>query len=102
MKQYQKILFIIASVLGSLFIILILYIDNFGPQYSRHIRVEGIRNRTEIQFDEFGIPHIYAENEKDLFFSLGYVTSFHSPKRISILELESGMPRRGCRTKKAG
>jgi penicillin G amidase len=31
----------------------------------------------EIKFDEWGVPHIYAENEKDLYFANGYVMARH-------------------------
>ena len=36
------------------------------------IRVAGIREPIEILVDRWGIPHIYAENEDDLFFAQGF------------------------------
>ncbi|MDP1800258.1 MAG: penicillin acylase family protein [Bacteroidota bacterium] len=35
----------------------------------------GRENNIEILFDERSIPHVFAESEKDLFFSQGYVTA---------------------------
>jgi len=84
MKKYQKILFIIASILGSIAIIIVLYIDSFEPEYSNHIKINGIQERTEVLFDEYGIPHIYAENEQDLFFTFGYV---HAMERLFQMEM---------------
>jgi len=42
------------------------------PQLEGHISVSGIRDVVEIIRDAYGIPHIYAQNEPDLFFGLGY------------------------------
>ena len=84
MKLYQRILFIIASIIGSIIIILILYIDSFEPDYSNHIKAERIQQRAEVYYDEFGIPHIYAENEQDLFFTFGYI---HAMERLFQMEM---------------
>lgn len=42
------------------------------PQISGAITVTGIRNPVEIVRDIYGIPHIYAQNEPDLFLAMGY------------------------------
>ena len=36
------------------------------------IEVSGLREPVEILVDRWGVPHIYAENEHDLFFAQGY------------------------------
>ena len=36
------------------------------------LEVEGLRAPVEIAVDRWGVPHIYAENEDDLFFAQGY------------------------------
>ena len=35
--------------------------------------VPGLQAPVEIIRDDYGVPHIYAENEEDLFFAQGYV-----------------------------
>ena len=54
---------------------LIIFIINlFGintPQ-SQQLKVPGLRQSVEIIRDQYGINHIYAQNEHDLFFSQGY------------------------------
>ena len=35
--------------------------------------VEGLREKTEIFKDNFGVPHIVAGNENDIYFALGYI-----------------------------
>ena len=42
-----------------------------------NIELEGIRGKVSIYFDQQLIPHIYAQNDEDLFFAQGYVTAFH-------------------------
>lgn len=37
------------------------------------LNVPGLQAPVEIIRDEYGVPHIYAENEEDLFFAQGYV-----------------------------
>jgi penicillin amidase len=39
------------------------------------IPVKGLRKPVEILRDRWGVPHIYAQNENDLFFAQGYVTA---------------------------
>jgi penicillin amidase len=39
----------------------------------RSFRLEGLKNRVEIRFDEWGIPHIEAQALADLFFAQGFV-----------------------------
>ena len=42
------------------------------PQISGSIIVDGIAEEVEIIRDVFGVPHITARNEPDLFFGMGY------------------------------
>ncbi|MBI5650248.1 MAG: penicillin acylase family protein, partial [Chloroflexi bacterium] len=48
------------------------------------LRVPGLRASVEILRDEWGVPHIYAQNQDDLFFAQGYV---HAQDRLWQMEL---------------
>lgn len=51
---------------------------------SKTITLQALQDSVEIIIDEWGIPHIYAQNEKDLFFAQG----FHAAKdRLFQLEV---------------
>jgi penicillin amidase len=39
------------------------------------VRVPGLEKQVEILRDKWGVPHIYASTEHDLFFSQGYITA---------------------------
>lgn len=42
------------------------------PQLSGDIRLPGLHKDVEIIRDTYGVPHIYAQNETDLYFGFGY------------------------------
>ena len=42
-------------------------------QIDGELQVSGLREPVEIIRDEWGVPHIYAQNDDDLFFAQGYV-----------------------------
>lgn len=49
------------------------------PQLEGTISETGIKDTTEILFDDYGIPHIYSKNPADAYFALGYV---HAQDRL--------------------
>ncbi|HSJ55410.1 MAG TPA: penicillin acylase family protein, partial [Anaerolineae bacterium] len=53
------------------------------PQVEGTVRLPGLDGKVEIYRDEWGIPHIYAETDHDLFFAQGYV---HAQDRLWQLE----------------
>lgn len=53
------------------------------PEYSGVRYLEGLLKPVQIFRDDFGIPHIYAENEHDLYFCQGYV---HAQDRLWQIE----------------
>lgn len=49
------------------------------PDYEAEITLNGLSQPVDIHWDEFGVPHIYAETEQDLYYALGYV---HAQDRL--------------------
>ena len=45
------------------------------PRLDGTLALEGLKGRVEVYRDEFGIPHVRAENEHDAFFAQGFVTA---------------------------
>ncbi|MGV3510196.1 MAG: penicillin acylase family protein [Sphingobacteriaceae bacterium] len=41
----------------------------------KEVKIEELKGRVQIAFDEHQVPHIFAENEYDLYFAQGYVTA---------------------------
>lgn len=57
---------------------------NFGPKYKGEIILEGLNAETEVYFDNFGVPHIYASSAEDAYQTLGYV---HAQDRLFQMEM---------------
>ncbi len=49
------------------------------PQQNGRLRMKGLRQPVEIIRDQWGVPHIYAQTEHDLFFAQGFV---HAQDRL--------------------
>ena len=45
------------------------------PSYSGTIDIDGLKSPVEVRTDDYGVPHILAQNEDDLFFAQGYITA---------------------------
>ncbi|MFO7865605.1 MAG: penicillin acylase family protein [Candidatus Aminicenantes bacterium] len=60
-----------------------LLIERGFPEYSGIKQEAGLLAQVQIYRDHFGIPHIYADNEQDLFFAQGYV---HAQDRLWQME----------------
>lgn len=49
------------------------------PDYSAVITSEKVRDTVDVHWDSYGVPYIYARNENDLYFSIGYI---HAQERL--------------------
>jgi len=59
-------------------------LDSSKPTYNGEVVLDGLPNDVQVYYDNYGIPHIYAKNEEDLYFALGYV---HAQDRLFQMEL---------------
>jgi len=84
MKIVKRIVLIALSIV--LAICLGIYIDfqTKAPQYEGELSLAGLSNETKVYFDDYGVPHIYAQNQKDALRALGYV---HAQDRLWQMEL---------------
>lgn len=46
-----------------------------GVKMDGDIEVEGTKQPVTIQYDEYGVPHIFAQNDTDAYFAQGFVTA---------------------------
>jgi len=63
---------VVLIVLGAGYLWIQYTINKSLPQVSGRVSVSGIKEDVEIIRDTYGVPHIYARNEPDLYFALGY------------------------------
>lgn len=84
MRKIKKFLLILLAFITVVSIILCAYIFHLKPTYEGELELKNIQNQTTVYFDEYGIPHIYANSEKDAMTALGYV---HAQERLWQMEL---------------
>ena len=84
MKKLKKVLLVLLSSVLILVIALIIYGFYLKPKYEGELQLKNIQKETTVYFDDFGVPHIYAENSKDAMEALGYV---HAQDRLWQMEL---------------
>lgn len=60
------------------------YLQTTKPVYSGELNLAGLQEPVTVHYDEYGIPHIYAQNETDAYFALGYV---HAQDRLFQMEM---------------
>lgn len=82
---------LLKRLLIALFVLIILtasggylFLLTTKPTYSGELRLTGLTAPVEVYYDDYGIPHIYAQNETDAYFALGYV---HAQDRLFQMEM---------------
>jgi penicillin G amidase len=77
MKTLKKILlYVIVPIIIILLtgFIFLRHIANKGlPDYNQDLKIAGLENPVKVYRDAFGIPHIYARSERDLYMVTGYI-----------------------------
>ena len=84
MKKVKKAFLVFFVILAVLILFLTLYGLYLKPKYEGDVELQNIEKETTVYFDDYGIPHIYANTQKDAMVALGYV---HAQDRLWQMEL---------------
>ena len=84
MKKIIRILAGLVFLLLAVVVVFYFYVDTLRPQYEGEVSLEGFSEDVEVYYDEYGIPHIYAQSNEDAFQALGYV---HAQDRLFQMEM---------------
>lgn len=84
MKWFVRILVLLFVLVFIIGILLYAYLASLKPRYDGNFALNGLVDSTEVLFDDYGIPHIYAQNEHDAYFALGYA---HAQERLFQMEM---------------
>ena len=76
---------VVAAVCGYLFFQV--FFRMAVPSYEGTMTVEGLRSKVEVRTDDYGIPHLFADNDNDLFFAQGYITARERMFQMEITRL---------------
>jgi len=66
-KKRYKFLLVLGVLLLSISFAAFAYVQLAKPNYEGKLAIHEIQKETAVYFDEYGIPHIYAESETDAF-----------------------------------
>ena len=84
MKRLKKILLLLLSLIILIAISVFGYTKYKKPAYDGEVALQNISKNTTVYFDDYGVPHIYADSQKDAMTVLGYV---HAQDRLWQMEL---------------
>lgn len=84
MKFLIKLLKVIAVLLILIVVGTWLYSKTYHPNYKGELEINNLSDEVTVYFDEIGVPHINAKNQKDAYIALGYV---HAQDRLWQMEL---------------
>ncbi len=73
MRILKNILKLILILLILITVFGIWYYNHLKPNYSGEVSLSNIQKETNVYYDDYGIPHIYAESHMDAIIVLGYV-----------------------------
>lgn len=57
-----------------------------GKNFNADLKLEGLKGKSTVYFDERLVPHVFAENEEDLYFIQGYL---HAKFRLFQMDLQT-------------
>ena len=63
----------IFSILVGFLLFILVPISRSNPKIKGKIRLPGLEEEVRVVMDDWGVPHIFAQNEKDLYFVSGYI-----------------------------
>lgn len=84
MKLLKRVLKIAIILFVLLFIGVWLFTKTLYPTYNGELELTNISDKVTVYYDEVGVPHINAKNQKDAYTALGYV---HAQDRLWQMEL---------------
>lgn len=84
MKKIKKVSLAILILFVLLAAIAVAFLQYTKPKYEGNQTLAGLSKPTTVYIDDYGVPHIYAENQIDAMTTLGYV---HAQDRLWQMEL---------------
>lgn len=84
MKLLKKLFLIFLGLLIFIVLAIIGYAQWYKPSYEGELTLKGLQEEVSCYVDDYGVPHIYANNEQDAMRALGYM---HAKERLWQMEL---------------
>ncbi len=84
MRLLKKILLVLLAIIILFLIFGFFFTRSLKPTYDGELKLANLQNEVNIFYDDYGVPHIYAQNELDARRALGYA---HAQDRLWQMEL---------------
>lgn len=84
MKILKRIFIGLLIIIALIFVGLFIFLQSSKPTLNGELALSGLQEDVEVLYDDYGIPHIYAANEQDAYYALGYV---HAQDRLFQMEM---------------
>ena len=84
MRSLKRLLAVLLAILLIAGIGIFSYLQYLQPDLNKELKLKGLKGDVEVLYDNYGIPHIYASNEEDLYQAFGYV---HAQDRLFQMEV---------------
>ncbi len=84
MKLLKTILKFFLIIVILVVLALWLFSRTLKPEYEGNLELNNLKDKVEVFYDDYGVPHIYAQNELDARRAFGYV---HAQDRLWQMEL---------------
>jgi len=78
---------IIALIIGVILFGVWRWLDHPLPQVEGEKKLTGLKAQVDVFTDEYGVPHVFAQNEDDLFFTAGYIAASERLFQLSTVAL---------------
>ena len=79
MKILKRILLALLVLIVVIAAVIYFWMKSTAPDYSGKVHLPGLKNKTAVVYDAYGIPHIKAQNAHDAYFAFGYA---HAQDRL--------------------
>ncbi len=85
MKYFKYILVIVPLLILLTFLTVKLYFHYDVPEYYGTQVLEELQDTVEVFTDSYGVPHVFAQNNEDLFYTAGYIIARERLFQLSLL-----------------
>lgn len=87
MRKLKIVGIVFAILTFALYVSFQIFFRTAVPSCEGTVKIDGLGSKVEVRTDEYGIPHIFAENDMDLFFAQGFVTARERMFQMEITRL---------------
>jgi len=84
MRKIKRISIVIIALLALLLTATVFYLYQKTPNRNQALNIKGLKEVVEVIYDDYGVPHIYAKSDEDMYRAFGYV---HAQDRLFQMDL---------------